>query len=52
MHVRLASLEDIELLINLRKQLLVEEGQIVSSYIEEELKRFFENQLSSNQYVQ
>ena len=52
MYFRLASLEDIELLIDLRKQLLVEEGQIVSCNIEEELKRFFEHQLSSNQYVQ
>jgi len=52
MHFRLASLEDIQLLIDLRKQLLVEEGQIVSSNIEEELKRFFEHQISSNQYVQ
>ncbi|MGM9945429.1 MAG: GNAT family N-acetyltransferase [Lysinibacillus sp.] len=52
MHFRLASLEDIQLLIDLRKQLLVEEGQIVSSNIEEELKRFFENQILSNQYVQ
>lgn len=52
MHFRLASLEDIQLLIDLRKQLLIEEGQIVSSNIEEELKRFFEHQLSSNQYVQ
>ena len=52
MYFRLASLEDIELLIDLRKQLLVEEGQIVSSNIEEELKRFFENQIASNQYVQ
>ena len=40
MHFRLASLEDIQLLIDLRKQLLVEEGQIVSCNIEEELKRF------------
>ena len=52
MHFRLASLNDIQLLIDLRKQLLVEEGQIVSSHIEEELKSFFENQISSNQYVQ
>ena len=52
MHFRLASLEDIQLLIDLRKQLLIEEGQIVSCNIEEELKRFFEHQLSSNQYVQ
>ena len=52
MYFRLASLEDIQLLIHLRKQLLIEEGQIVSSHIEEELKRFFEHQLSSNQYVQ
>ena len=52
MHFRLASLEDLQSLIDLRKQLLIEEGQIVSSNIEEELKRFFEHQLSSNQYVQ
>lgn len=52
MNFRLASLDDLELLIHLRKQLLVEEGQIVSSNIEEELKNFFENQISSNQYVQ
>ena len=41
MYFRLASLEDLQLLIHLRKQLLIEEGQIVSSHIEEELKRFF-----------
>ena len=52
MHFRLASLEDIQLLIDLRKRLLIEEGQIVSCNIEEELKRFFEHQISSNQYVQ
>ena len=52
MHFRLASLEDIQLLIDLRRQLLIEEGQIVSCNIEEELKHFFEHQLSSNQYVQ
>lgn len=52
MNFRLASLDDLELLIDLRNQLLVEEGQIVSSNIEKELKTFFENQISSNQYVQ
>ena len=52
MHFRLASLEDIQLLIDLRKQLLIEEGQIVSSNIDEELNTFFENQLTSHQYVQ
>lgn len=52
MHFRMASLRDLELLIELRKQLLVEEGQIVTSTIDEELKRFFENQFATNQYVQ
>ena len=52
MNFRLAALGDLELLINLRKQLLVEEGQIVTSNIDEELKAFFENKISSNQYIQ
>lgn len=52
MNFRLASLDDLELLIHLRKQLLVEEGQIVTSIIDEELNNFFEYQISSNQYVQ
>ena len=52
MNFRLASLDDLELLIDLRKQLLVEEGQIVTSNIDKELNTFFEYQISSNQYVQ
>lgn len=52
MNFRLATLDDLEWIIDLRKQLLIEEGQIVSSNIDEELNTFFENQLKSHQYVQ
>lgn len=52
MNFRLATLDDLEWIIDLRKRLLVEEGQIVSSNIDEKLKTFFENQLTSHQYVQ
>lgn len=52
MNFRLATLDDLEWIIDLRKQLLIEEGQIVSSNIDEELKNFFEKQLTSHQYVQ
>lgn len=52
MNFRLATLDDLEWIIDLRKQLLIEEGQIVSSNIDEELNTFFENQLTSHQYVQ
>lgn len=52
MNFRLATLDDLEWIIDLRKQLLIEEGQIVSFNIDEELKTFFENQLTSHQYVQ
>lgn len=52
MEFRLATLEDLALLIQLRKQLLIDEGQVVSSTIDDQLKAFFENQLKSNQYVQ
>ena len=52
MYFRLASIKDLDLLIDLRKQLLVEEGQSAHSDIDEELKIFFENELSSKQYVQ
>ena len=52
MNFRLATLDDLEWIIDLRKQLLIEEGQIVSSNIDEELNTFFEDQLTSQQYVQ
>lgn len=52
MNFRLASLKDMGLLVDLRKRLLVEEGQNLSANIDETLKTFFENQLSSNQFVQ
>lgn len=40
MEFRLATIEDMELLIDLRKRLLVEEGQSVSSDIDEQLRSF------------
>lgn len=52
MNFRLATIEDLEIVIALRKQLLIDEGQIASSNIDEELKTFFEHQFSTNQYVQ
>lgn len=52
MELRLATTDDMELLIDLRKRLLVEEGQTVSSNIDEELRNFFEKQLNSGQFVQ
>lgn len=52
MEFRLASREDMGILIDLRKLLLIEEGQVISSNIDEELKVFFENQFSSGQLVQ
>lgn len=52
MELRLATTDDMEILIDLRKRLLVEEGQTVSSDINEELRNFFEKQLNSGQFVQ
>ncbi|MFY0744494.1 GNAT family N-acetyltransferase [Solibacillus silvestris] len=52
MEYRLATTDDMELLIDLRKRLLVEEGQTESSDIDEELRNFFEKQLNSGQFVQ
>ena len=52
MKFRLATLEDLELIIALRLQLLKDEGQEASSTIEDQLKLFFENQFTSNQFVQ
>lgn len=52
MEYRLATTDDMELLIDLRKRLLVEEGQTVSSNIDEQLRSFFEKQLNSDQFVQ
>ena len=52
MELRLATTDDMEILIDLRKRLLVEEGQTVSSNIDEELRNFFEKQLNSGQFVQ
>lgn len=52
MEYRLATKDDMELLIDLRKRLLVEEGQTVSSNIDEQLRSFFEKQLNSDQIVQ
>lgn len=40
MNFRLATIEDLEIVIALRKQLLIDEGQIASSNIDEELKTF------------
>lgn len=40
MEYRLATTDDMELLIDLRKQLLVEEGQTVSPNIDEQLRNF------------
>src|SRR5690606_6219103 len=51
MEFRLATTNDMELLIDLRKRLLVEEGKTVSSNIDEQLRNFFEKQLSSDQFV-
>ena len=48
MKFRLATTDDMELLIDLRKRLLVEEGQTVSSNIDEQLRSFFEKQLNSD----
>ena len=52
MEFRLATLEDLELIIELRLQLLKDEGQEASSSIVDQVKVFFENQFASNQYVQ
>lgn len=52
MKFRLASREDMGRLIDLRKRLLVEEGQTVSSNIDEELRAFFDNQFNSDQFIQ
>lgn len=52
MEFRLATTDDLELLIDLRKHLLVEEGQTVSSNIDVQLRNFFEKQLNSAQFVQ
>lgn len=52
MEYRLATTDDMELLIDLRKRLLVEEGQTVSSNIDEQLRNFFEKQLNADQFVQ
>lgn len=52
MEFRLATLEDLELIIQLRLQLLKDEGQEASSTIEDQLKVFFRNQFASSQYVQ
>lgn len=52
MEFRLASVDDMELLIDLRKRLLIEEGQHISSNIDEQLTGFFENQFKSSQFVQ
>lgn len=52
MAYRLATTDDMELLIDFRKRLLVEEGQTVSSNIDEQLRSFFEKQLNSDQFVQ
>lgn len=52
MEYRLATTDDMELLIDFRKRLLVEEGQTVSSNIDEQLRSFFEKQLNSDQFVQ
>lgn len=52
MEFRLASIDDLQLLIDLRKKLLVEEGQVITSNIDEQLQSFFEKQFASGQYVQ
>lgn len=43
MEFRLASVDDMELLIDLRKRLLIEEGQHMSSNIDEQLIAFLRN---------
>ena len=52
MEFRLATSDDMELLIDLRKRLLMEEGQTVSSNIDEQLRSYFDKQLNSGQFVQ
>ena len=52
MEFRLATTDDMELLMDLRKRLLMEEGQTVSSNIDEQLRSFFEKQLNADQFVQ
>ncbi|MER2121249.1 MAG: hypothetical protein ABS935_13340 [Solibacillus sp.] len=52
MEYRMATTDDMELLIDLRKRLLVEEGQTVSSNIDEQLRDFFEKRLNAAQFVQ
>lgn len=52
MNFRIATIADMELLIRLRKQLLMDEGQILSSNIDQELKQFFTLQMSTNQLTQ
>lgn len=52
MNFRIATIADMELLIRLRKQLLMDEGQILSSNIDQELKQFFTQQMTSHQLTQ
>ena len=52
MNFRQATIEDVELLVALRKQQLVDEGLIPNGDITVELTNFFTQQLSSNSYTQ
>ena len=52
MHLRLATVADVQWLINSRKQILIDEGQTVTSNINDQLQAYFEKQLTSNNYVQ
>lgn len=52
MNFRLATLDDIELLLSMRKQLLLDEGQIPENDMDEELRTFFATQLADGRLVQ
>lgn len=52
MHYRLATIDDLPILIDLRKKLLIEEGQTMAASIDQALENYFRNQLTSNNYVQ
>ncbi|RHW35003.1 GNAT family N-acetyltransferase [Lysinibacillus yapensis] len=52
MDFRVATVDDLEVLISLREQLLIDEGQDSSNTIKDELKGFFTKQLSDDLLVQ
>lgn len=43
MEIRLASMDDLPILISFRKQLLIEEGQKMTSNIDDELKNILKS---------